>query len=244
VKCSLLRASWFPEKDSNLRSRIQSPLPYRLAIRDLPPHTTSQGAGGWLGCVTFGRRVALGLVMRNVLLAALVLVTAACGAYRFPGGATPGEGTVSGTVVAFPCFPVAQPVGQPAAQAIPACVSPCFPVAQPAPDQALPKCTPRPIGAGAAITCFPVQSAGVAQCAGRPVPGVEIDFTSGGETGKAVTDSTGHFTAALAAGTWTVHLVTTLHIASGPQELTVVAGSTATANYVLDSGIRVPVPQQ
>ena len=26
--------NWFPEKDSNLRSRIQSPLPYRLAIRD------------------------------------------------------------------------------------------------------------------------------------------------------------------------------------------------------------------
>jgi hypothetical protein len=28
------RTNWFPEKDSNLRSRIQSPLPYRLAIRD------------------------------------------------------------------------------------------------------------------------------------------------------------------------------------------------------------------
>jgi hypothetical protein len=59
-----------------------------------------------------------------------------------------------------------------------------------------------------------------------------------------VTDSTGRFTAALAAGTWTVHLVTTLHIVSGPQELTVVSGSTVTANYILDSGIRVPVPQQ
>jgi hypothetical protein len=177
--------------------------------------------------------------MRNVLLAALVLMTAACGAYRFPGGASPGDGTVSGTVVAFPCFPVAQP----ATQAIPPCVSPCLPVAQPA-DQALPKCTPPPVGGGVAVTCLPVQSAGVAQCAGRPVPGVEIDFTSAGETAKAVTDSTGHFTATLAAGTWTVHLVTTLHIVSGPQEVTVVSGATQTATYILDSGIRVPVPQQ
>jgi hypothetical protein len=34
---SLLRTvfqRWFPRKDSNLRSRIQSPLPYRLATRD------------------------------------------------------------------------------------------------------------------------------------------------------------------------------------------------------------------
>jgi len=91
---------------------------------------------------------------------------------------------------------------------------------------------------------LPVESAGVAQCAGRPVPGVEIDFTSAGETAKAVTDSNGHFTATLAAGTWTVHLVTTLHILSGPQQVTVVSGATLTATYILDSGIRVPVPQQ
>jgi len=211
--------------------------------------------------VTFGGRVALGLVMRNVLLAALVLVTAACGAYRFPGGPPPGDGTVSGTVVAIPCYPVAQPVGQPAAQAIPSCVSPCLPVPQPAGQatplcvspcvpvaqpagQALPKCSPRPVGGGVAVTCLPVESAGLAQCAGRPVPGVEIDFTSAGETAKAVTDSTGHFTATLAAGTWTVHLVTSFHIISGPQEVTVVSGATQSATYILDSGIRVAVPQQ
>jgi hypothetical protein len=177
--------------------------------------------------------------MRNVLLAALVLVTAACGAYRFPGGAPPGDGTVSGTVYAVPCFPVAQP----AAQAIPPCVIPCIPVAQPA-GQALPKCAERPVGGGVAVTCLPVESAVAAQCAGRPVPGVEIDFTSAGETAKAVTDSTGHYTATLAAGTWTVHLVTTTQIISGPQQVTVVSGSTVTATYILDSGIRVPIPQQ
>jgi hypothetical protein len=180
--------------------------------------------------------------MRNVLLAALVLVTAACGAYRFPGGTPPGDGTVSGTVFAVPCFPVAQPVGQPVTQPAPPCVSPCIPVAQPA-DQALPRCPASPVGGGAAIPCPPVESAGVVQC-GRPVPGVEIDFTSAGETAKAVTDSAGHFTATLAAGTWSIHLVTTMHILSGPQQVTVVSGSTVTATYILDSGIRVPVPQQ
>jgi hypothetical protein len=49
------------------------------------------------------------MMMRVVLLAALLLVTAACGAYAFPGhGAspTPDTGTVSGRVLLFPCAPV------------------------------------------------------------------------------------------------------------------------------------------
>jgi hypothetical protein len=134
--------------------------------------------------------------MRNVLLAALVLVIAACGAYRFPGSPSPspGVGTVSGTVVAVPCFPV--------------------------------------------------ESAGMAQCAGRPVPGVEIDFTSADGTSKAVTDSSGHYSVTLAGGTWTIHLATYMRVISGPAEVTVSPGSAVSANYVLDSGIRVPVPLQ
>jgi hypothetical protein len=76
------------------------------------------------------------------------------------------------------------------------------------------------------------------------VAGIELDFTSSSGTAKAVTDSTGHFTATLAAGTWTVHLVTNLHLMSGPHEVTIVSGSTVTATYIVDSGIRVPVPQQ
>ncbi|HXN77794.1 MAG TPA: hypothetical protein VN965_03345 [Candidatus Dormibacteraeota bacterium] len=131
--------------------------------------------------------------MKNVLLAALVLVIAACGAYRFPGSASPGAGTVTGTVVAVPCFPV---------------------------EQAGP------------------------QCAGRPVGDLEIDFTSVGESAKTATDSNGHYTVALAAGTWTVHLATNMRVISGPVQVTVPSGSTVTANYVLDSGIRVPVPQE
>jgi hypothetical protein len=130
--------------------------------------------------------------MRNVLLTALVLVTAACGAYRFPGNPSPEPGSVTGTVVAVPCFPV--------------------------------------------------ESAGIAQCVGRPAGGLEIDFGNAGENAKTVTDSSGHYTAMLAAGTWTVHLVTNMRVISGPAQVTVPSGSTVTANYVVDSGIRVPVP--
>lgn len=97
------------------------------------------------------------------------------------------------------------------------CSSPCFPVAQPA-AQALP------------------------QCAGRPVAGLEIDFAHGEEGAKAVTDSSGHYTTTLAAGTWSVHLVTNVRVISGPAQVIVPSGSTVTANYVIDSGIRIPVP--
>jgi hypothetical protein len=161
-----------------------------LSLNTLPRRPPVVGSGG----VTSGPRAALGLVMRNVLLAVLVLVTAACGAYRFPGSPSPsaGVGTVSGTVVAVPCYPV--------------------------------------------------ESAGMALCAGRPVPGVEIDFASADGATKAVTDPKGHYTLTLAGGTWTVHVATQMRVINGPAQLTVLPGSVVSANYVLDSGIRVPVP--
>jgi hypothetical protein len=130
--------------------------------------------------------------MRNVLLAALVLVIAGCGAYRFPGSTSSPTGIVSGAVVAIPCFPVERP-GQ--------------------------------------------------ECAGRPVAGLEIDFTHGADSARTVTDATGHYTVTLASESWTVHLVTSMRVISGPSQVAVPSSSTATANYVLDSGIRVPVPQ-
>jgi hypothetical protein len=47
--------------------------------------------------------------MRSILLAALLLVTAACGAYQFPGQTpAPGDAHVSGTVRSVPCAPVEQ----------------------------------------------------------------------------------------------------------------------------------------
>jgi hypothetical protein len=131
--------------------------------------------------------------MRNVLLAALVLVASACGAYQLPGSSPASTGTVSGTVVAVPCSPV--------------------------------------------------ESAGQ-QCAGRPVADVEIDFTHGQAGAKAVTDSAGHYSLTLASATWLVHVATRMRIISGPAQVNVPAGSAVSANYVLDSGIRVPVPQQ
>jgi hypothetical protein len=55
--------------------------------------------------VTFGGPGALSLVMRIGLLAAILLLTAGCGAYHFGGGAS-GTGTVSGHVLLVPCAPV------------------------------------------------------------------------------------------------------------------------------------------
>src|SRR5438445_5875102 len=77
---------WFPGKDSNLRSRIQSPLPYRLATRE---HINSSVRSGVVPppAVTSNRARTLGLEMRIWLLAAVLLVAAGCGAYQFPGEA-------------------------------------------------------------------------------------------------------------------------------------------------------------
>ena len=73
---------------------------------------------------------------------------------------------------------------------------------------------------------------------------LEIDFTHGDASAKAVTDSAGHYSLTLASETWLVHLATRMRVISGPAEVNVPAGSAASASFVLDSGIRVPVPQQ
>lgn len=98
-------------------------------------------------------------------------------------------------------------------------------------------------GTVVAVPCTPVQSA-LKPCAGRPVPGVEVAFVKGDATTNALTDSNGKFTVELATGTWMAHVKTYMRLISGPPQVTVAAGETVTANYVLDSGIRVPVPQQ
>ena len=43
--------------------------------------------------------------MKNVLLAALVFLVAACGSYQFPGGPHAGSGVVTGQVTVIPCGP-------------------------------------------------------------------------------------------------------------------------------------------
>ena len=64
--------------------------------------------------------------MRNSLLAVVLLATAACGAYQFPGPGN-GSGTVSGQVIATPCGPVepaAQPCMNPGPEQVPQCAPP------------------------------------------------------------------------------------------------------------------------
>ena len=51
-------------------------------------------------------------------------------------------------------------------------------------------------------------------------------------------------TATLASGTWLIHVASRMRIISGPAQVNVPPNSAVSANYVLDSGIRVPVPQQ
>lgn len=132
--------------------------------------------------------------MKYAILAALVLLTAACGAYQFPGASpSTGTGSISGHVIAVPCGPA---------------------------------------------------EAGGDACAKRVVAGVEIDYSDGRNSAAAVTDSKGAYSIDLAAGTWKVSLKTYMRIITGPTVVTVAAGSHVVADYVLDTGIRIPVPQQ
>jgi type 1 fimbria pilin len=143
--------------------------------------------------VTSGGLAAFSKSMRNAVLGAvLMLLTAACGAYEFPGSSQSGVGTVTGTVMAMPCAPV---------------------------------------------------ESGTNPCMGRPAPGVEIDFTNGSGTSRTVTDSKGSYSINLGAGTWKVTLTGFMRVISGPPTVTLAPGARVVANYFVDSGIRVPVPQ-
>ncbi len=137
--------------------------------------------------------------MRHQWLAGVIvlLLTAACGAYSFPGAnpsPSPATGTVSGRVTAVPCRPVEQPGDV---------------------------------------------------CAGRPVPKLEIDYSDGnGRVGRTVTGPNGEYAIVLDTATYAVKLNTYMRVISGPLKVDVVAGTNTTANYLLDSGIRIPLPQQ
>jgi hypothetical protein len=144
--------------------------------------------------VTSGGLPAFRNQMRNAILgAALVLLTAACGAYVFPGSTQGGVGTVTGTVVAVPCAPVESSANP---------------------------------------------------CVGRPVLSLEIDFSNGSTTSRTVTDSKGAYSIDLQPGTWKVGFSGVMRVISGPPTVTVSSGARVVANYIVDSGIRVPVPQQ
>ena len=131
-------------------------------------------------------------MMRNALLGALLVLTAACGAYHFPGGDQAGLGTVSGQLRVYPCAPVEPASGI---------------------------CAPPAVLAGG-----------------------EIDFSDGQNVFSARADSQGDYTIQLPAATYKVSVKAPERITSGPTTLTVGAGASIVADYVVDSGIRVPVP--
>ena len=80
---------------------------------------------------------------------------------------------------------------------------------------------------------------------GRPVPKLELDYTRDGAVAtRTVTDSGGSYLVSLAPGTYQVSLKTYMRVISGPLTIAVAPGSSQVANYLLDSGIRAPVPQQ
>jgi len=145
--------------------------------------------------VTHAPTQALCLSMRNLLLAGILLIAAACGGYVFPGASPSAQtGTVTGRVLAVPCSPV--------------------------------------------------EIAGETPCAGRPVAGATLVFTSGGTSRNAVTNSDGTYEIQLPAGTWSVAFKSFMRVLTGPKTVNVEAGTSVVADFVVDSGIRAPVPQQ
>jgi len=97
-------------------------------------------------------------------------------------------------------------------------------------------------GQVAVVPCAPVEKVD-APCQGRPAPSVALIFTSSSnEQVIAQTDSGGNYAVDLKAGKWAVTVKGYMRVISGPSTVTVEAGGSVVANYVLDSGIRLPAP--
>jgi hypothetical protein len=90
------------------------------------------------------------------------------------------------------------------------------------------------------VPCGPVEPAGqdIAPCKSKPAQGLELDFTGDGASASTRTDSSGHYSIELEAGTYKVSVKGYMRIISGPNPLTVKAGTSIVADYVVDSGIR------
>jgi len=99
-------------------------------------------------------------------------------------------------------------------------------------------------GHATVVPCSPVEAANLPPCAGRPAAGLEIDFNGNGTVVSTRTDSSGAYSVELPAGTWKVSFKTYMRIISGPPTVKVQAGSSLVADYVLDSGIRVPIAKE
>jgi len=92
------------------------------------------------------------------------------------------------------------------------------------------------------VPCAPVEKAD-ARCEGQPVASIALIFTSSGhEQVVTQTDSAGNYSVELQAGKWAVAIKGYMRVISGPSTVTVEAGGNVVANYVVDSGIRLPAP--
>jgi len=92
------------------------------------------------------------------------------------------------------------------------------------------------------VPCAPVERAD-ARCQGKPVSNIALIFTSSShEQVVAQTDSAGNYSVELKPGKWAVAIKGYIRVISGPSTVTVEAGGSVVANYVVDSGIRLPAP--
>lgn len=74
--------------------------------------------------------------------------------------------------------------------------------------------------------------------------GVGIEFVNGNVVQSTVTDQIGNYSIQLSPATYQVRFKNYMRIIKGPGSVTVTSDSNVVANYVLDSGIRFPAPQQ
>jgi hypothetical protein len=92
------------------------------------------------------------------------------------------------------------------------------------------------------VPCAPVEKADT-PCQGRGAANVALIFTSSSNQQViAQTDSAGNYAVRLDAGKWAVAIKGYVRVISGPSTVTVEAGGSVVANYVVDSGIRLPAP--
>ncbi len=91
------------------------------------------------------------------------------------------------------------------------------------------------------VPCAPVEQANQ-PCRKTAGAGFRLTFTADSGTKTAETDSNGHYTIDLSAGTWKVSVQAISRIISGPTTVTVPGGGSVHADYVIDTGIRVPGP--
>jgi hypothetical protein len=96
-------------------------------------------------------------------------------------------------------------------------------------------------GAVTVYPCAPVEQQGV-PCKGLFGAGLEIVFLNGSESTSVTVDQSGHYATDLDAGTWKVTFKGIARIIKGPNPVTVPAGGSIVADYVVDSGIRAPAP--